>query len=129
MSLMSICSLTKNNNLRKYVYATPVHLHRIQLDLGLQRIKRKISVQDFDDSDSALAKAPGRMKKRRLSRPPSEEPEENEDIAIGKKAFTKKLQKFKKSPQKKVPCMRSPTLSTFMIVADGLPRQETQANE
>jgi DNA mismatch repair protein MSH6 len=72
----------------------------------LQRIKRKISVQDLDDSDSAPTKAPGRAKKRRLSRPPSEEPEENEEVAIGKKAFTEKLQKFKKSPQKKVPCMR-----------------------
>lgn len=63
-------------------------------------------MQDLDDSDSVLMKAPGRAKKRRLSRPPSEEPEENEEVSIGKKAFTDKLQKFKKSPQKKVPCMR-----------------------
>jgi len=110
---MSICSLTKNNNPRKYVRVILIHSNRIRLDIGLQRIKRKISVQDLDDSDSALAKVPGRTKKRRFSRPPSEEPEETEDIAIGKKAFTKKLQKFKKSPQKKVPCMRFPTLSNF----------------
>jgi hypothetical protein len=70
-------------------------------------------MQDFDDSDSALASAPGRTKKRRLSRPSSEEPEENGEIAIGRKAFTKKLQKFKKSPQKKVPCMRFPILSNL----------------
>ena len=78
---------------------------------AFQRIKRKISVQDSDDSDSALAKAPGRAKKRRISRPPSEEPEENEEVTVGKQAFTEKLRKFKKSPQKKVPCMHFPVLS------------------
>ena len=97
----------KNNNLRKYVRAIPFTYIAYDWVL-LQRIKRKISVQEFDDSDSALA--PGRTKKRRLSRPPSEEPEANEEVAIGKKAFTEKLQKFKKPPQKRVPCMRTLTL-------------------
>lgn len=110
MPLTSICSLTRRNNLKKYVHAILIRPDRIRLGFVLQRIKRKIPVQDSDESDSALAKAPGRTKKRRLSRPPSEEPEENEDVAIGKKAFTEKLQKFKKPPQKKVPCMRLLTL-------------------
>ena len=113
MPLTLICSPTRKNNPRKYVRAILINLHSIRLDFVLQRIKRKVSVQDSDDSDSALAKAPGRTKKRRLSRPPSEEPEENEEVAIGKKAFTEKLQKFKKSPRKKVPCMRFLTLSDF----------------
>ena len=67
-------------------------------------------MQDTDDSDPGLAEAPGRAKKRRISRPPSEEPEEDEEAATGKSAFTKKLQKFKKSPRKKVQCMRPPPL-------------------
>jgi hypothetical protein len=36
----------------------------------------------------------------------SEGPEEDEEVPIEAKAFTEKLQKFKKPPQKKVPCMR-----------------------
>ena len=86
-------------------------------------------MQDTDESDSGLAKAPARAKKRRISRPPSEEPEENEGLAIGKNAFTKKLQKFKKSPQKKVQCMQPPRSPILMIVSNNPHRQETQANE
>ena len=70
-------------------------------------------MQDSDDSDSAITKAPGRAKKRRISRPPSEEPDENEEVNTGKQAFTEKLQKFKKSPRKRVPCMRFLALSDF----------------
>lgn len=126
--LTSICSLTKKNNLKGYVRVASPCLHRIRLGFLLQRIKRKISVQDTDGSDSGLAKAPGRAKKRRISRPPSEESEE-EEVAIGKNAFTKKLQRFKKSPQKKVSCMRPPHTPIPTIVANDLHRQETQANE
>ena len=93
-----------------------------------QRIKRKISVQDSDDSDSAPAKELGRAKKRRLSTAASEDPEENEEVAIGKKAFTEKLQKFKKSPRKKVQCMRFPSFYVFMTVSDSLYRQGAEAN-
>lgn len=64
-------------------------------------------MQDSDDSDSAIAKASDRSKKQRILKAPSKEPEGNEEAAIGKGAFTEKLQKFKKSPQKKVSCKRS----------------------
>lgn len=69
-------------------------------------------MQESDESDSTLAKVPGRTKKRRISRAPSEESGEDQGVAIGKKAFTKKLEKFKKSP-KKVPCM------PFLILSHG----------
>lgn len=83
-------------------------------------------MQDTDDSDPGLAEAPGRAKKRRISRPPSEDPEE---VVTGKNAFTKKLQKFKKSPRKKVPCMRLPHSPVPTTAANNLHRQETQADE
>ena len=82
----------------------------IRFNLTSQRTKRKISVQDSDESDSTLAKVSNRTKKRRISRAPSEEPEENEETAIGKRSFTEKLHKFRKSPQEKAPCMRFLTL-------------------
>ena len=103
-------------------------LHRIRLCFLSQRIKRKISVQDTDDSDPGLTEAPGRAKKRRISRPPSEEPEENEED-VRKNAFTKKLQQFKKSPRKKAQCMRLPHSPTPAITANSLHRQETQGNQ
>ena len=102
----SICSPTKKSNLSGYVRVVTIRSHRIRLGFALQRIKRKISVQDSDDSDSVLAKAPSTSKKRRISRAPSEEPEGNDEVSIGKKVFTERLQRFKKSPRKKVPCMR-----------------------
>ena len=128
MPLMSICSLMKKYSPRRYIPLFPF-AHYIRSSFALQRIKRKAPVQDSDDSDSALPKVAGRTKKRRISRPPSEEPEENEDVSIGGKAFTQKLQKFKKSPRKKAQCMRFPHPPPFMITADNLPRQETQADE
>lgn len=72
-------------------------------------------MQDPDESDSALAKASGRTKKRRILRSSLGEPDESEEVAIGGKAFTEKLQKFKKSPRKKVPCMH---FLPFPIVHD-----------
>ena len=102
--------------------------HCMRLSLASQRIKRKVPVQD-SDSDSALLKAPGGTKKRRISRPPSEEPEEDEGVSIGNKVFTQKLQKFKKSPRKKAPCMCLPHPPPLTITADNLSRQETQADE
>jgi DNA mismatch repair protein MSH6 len=97
----------------------PTLQYCVRLGFASQRIKRKIPVQDSDDSDSTLAKAPGRTKKRRISRAPSEEPDE---VSIGKNKFTEKLQRFKKSPQKKVPCMHFPTFrfpwSPLTIYAD-----------
>jgi hypothetical protein len=59
----------------------------------------------------------------------SEDPEENEEVAIGKKAFTEKLQKFKKSPRKKVPRMRFPLSYVSMTVADSLTDKERKQTD
>lgn len=101
-------------------------LHNIRFKFVSQRIKRKISLQDSDEDVSTFAKESGRTKKRRISRAPSEEPQENAETAIGKRAFTEKLQKFKKSPQKKAPCMRSFALFFRVTVDNPQTRDESQ---